>query len=76
MKFTKHQTVAFCSFVLSGLLGLVPPWFVDFHTVDPTYSALEVVLLLVFGGICLLFCRLVDHERERRLQGGAHEDRI
>lgn len=75
MKFTRLQKVAFCSIVLFGVVGLVPPWFVDFKAIDPKYSALEVVLLLLSGGICLLLCRLVDHERERRLQGESHEDR-
>jgi len=75
MKFTRLQKIAFCSFVLFGVLGLVPPWFVDFHTVDPKYSVLEVVLLLISGCVCLILCRIADHERERRRQGGFYEDR-
>lgn len=63
-------------FVLFSCIGLVPPWFVDFQAIDPKYSALEVILLLLTGGVCLVFCRLADQKRTKnRSQGGSLEDR-
>jgi len=73
MKFTRLKKMAFCSFVLFGVIAFLPPWFVNFRAINPTYSALEVVALLIAGGVCLALCRRVDRERMKAKEGSSYE---
>lgn len=69
------RKIVLLSFVLFALIGLVPPWFVDFKAIDPKYSTLELALLLITGGACLILCRLADRERlNKSQQEGSHEE--
>ena len=66
--------IAFLLFVLSAVIAVVPPWFIDFKAVDPKYSALHAVALLLAVGACLILCRQADRERLKASKKEVHRE--